>query len=177
MKLCPAPHIRVHSKMYRPADGARNMIESSSRPRFGTVTLTSVPTMRNPCDVSSLLTRSSTCSPSSITIRECEKSNRSAVMWTTRGGGDCGDAAPVAAITATIARIRGAIQIDVMSEPPAEADVEAVRRLHDRGLIPLDDVIEFHGDVGIRIVRRAEHPRVAIELLQRKQSSRHAILG
>ena len=40
-------------------------------------------------------------------------------------------------------------------------------------MVPLPDVVDFDGDVRIRVVRGAHDPRVAIELLQRQKARGH----
>src|SRR5262249_23722458 len=67
--------------------------------------------------------------------------------------------------------------IRVTSEPPSESDVEGMRRLHDRRLVALDDVIHFQALVGTRVVRGANTPGVSIKFLQRQDPRRHLKLG
>src|SRR5262245_1721603 len=52
----------------------------------------------------------------------------------------------------------------VASEPPSQADVERIGRLDYRAAVAHDRVVELYGDVGIRPVRSADNPRIAIEL-------------
>src|SRR5262249_27214288 len=80
MKWWPAPHILLHSKTYPPGSGARKVTDSSFRPRLGIVTFVFVPTIRKPCAVSSLVSRSSTSSPGSSVISDGVNAKRSAVM-------------------------------------------------------------------------------------------------
>src|SRR5687767_12168277 len=62
------------------------------------------------------------------------------------------------------------------SEPPSKADVEAVPTGNESALVALPDVIDLHGDVGIRVVRRAEDEGVPVELLERQEPLGHAEL-
>src|SRR4029453_16140827 len=62
------------------------------------------------------------------------------------------------------------------SEPPTKADIERVPRLHDVALIAQLHEVGLYRDVGVGIVRQAEDPGVAIELLQRDESIRHSML-
>src|SRR6185436_7725416 len=70
----------------------------------------------------------------------------------------------------------GVISRRVASEPPSQANVERVGRLDDRAAVAHDRVVELHGDVGIGPVRRANDPRIAVELRETDVARRHSEL-
>src|SRR5262249_36827792 len=59
----------------------------------------------------------------------------------------------------------------------SEADVETARRFDDAALVPLTDVVDFDGHVGVGEIRRAEDERVAIEYSQWEKARGHPELG
>src|SRR5262245_39423190 len=144
-------------------------------PRLGITALTSVPLMRNPCAVSSLVSRNSIVTPGFTTKRDGVKVNRSAVTCTTRPCVWAGAPAPAVANNATMSDVFRKI-VDVMSEPPSESYGEPVGRFHDAALIAQAHVVDFHGNVRIRVVRHAGPEGVAIEFFQGLEARRHPVL-
>src|SRR5678816_3345149 len=61
-------------------------------------------------------------------------------------------------------------------EPPSQSDVDAVRRLDQAALIPLEYVVDLYGDVGLRIVSGTDDPRRSVELFQWQKALRHSVL-
>src|SRR5262245_43491991 len=121
-------------------------------PRLGITALTSVPWMRNPCAVSSLVSRNSIVSPGFTTMRDGVNAKRSAVTCRARGADSCEPRAPVPAI-ARSAMTNDMLRrvVDVMSKPPSESDVEPVGRFHDAAVIAQAHVVHLHGNVRIRV--------------------------
>src|SRR4030095_451610 len=147
-------------------------------PRFPMTTLTSVPLMRKPWAVSSLVSRNSIVSPGFTTIREGVKVKRSAVTRMTRRACVCApfELAPAVASSATPSSRSRPMLFAFISKPPSQSNLEAVRRLHDAALIALPDVVGFDGDVRVRVIGDAHLEGVAIEFLERKKTSRPAEL-
>src|SRR4030095_14096188 len=61
------------------------------------------------------------------------------------------------------------------SEPPSQPRTESIRR-RERTAIPQNRVVPFDRHVRIGPQRHAEHPRIAIEFLERHERGRHAEL-
>src|SRR3990170_4677019 len=134
-------------------------------------TLVSVPTIRKPCDVSSLLMRSSISSPAVTSILEGVKANRSALTLMTRRS-CCSGIGAAASETMKARTPQAAVMVRTL-EPPSQADVETVRSFDEPASIALPDVIHFHRHVGIGVIRRPDDPGVPIELLEMQESVRH----
>src|SRR6202008_2147515 len=131
--------------------------------------------------VSSLRSRSSTSSPSRTTTSEGQNWKRSAVISMTRGAASCvalaaRDGSPTIRSSGSTTSMRIVTSIASPSEPPSEPDVQQVAVGEDAALVPHVDVVGFHGDVGIRVVRGPHHEGVAVEFLQRQETGGHAEL-